>query len=125
MDTWMSQKDENSGSTQITVKRCPKCRAIIKSSVRYGNIIKNQFKDVFGIRKKIFGNNQKQKQTQQRMAQKILRQSNQECQFEYVREWLEKQTFLLKLITTKNAKNGQKMDLQLLDVSAFVPSNIE
>lgn len=117
MDRWMSQKAQNSGSTQITVKRCPICSAIITANVRYGNIIKKQFEDVLRIRKKIFGNNKIQKQNQQQIAKKIQLQSNQECQFEYVREFLEKQIFVMKQIRTKH---GQQMDLQLVDVRTFV-----
>lgn len=119
MDKWMSQKDEKSGSTQITIKRCPKCSATITNCVRYGNIIKKQFQDVLGIRKKIFGNNQSQQQL--RIAQKIQRQANQECQFEYIREFLEKRIFVMKQI---RMKLNYRMDLQLLDVSGgFVMLN--
>lgn len=114
----MSQKDEKSGSTQITIKRCPKCSATITTCVRYGNIIKKQFKDVLGIRKKIFGNNQSRQQLL--IAQKIQRQANQECQFGNVREFLEKKIFVMKRI---QVKNSYRMDLQPLDVSEFVMLN--
>lgn len=116
MDEWMSQKSENSGSTQITVKRCPKCRTIITTCVRYGNIIKKQFKEVLRIRNKIFGNNRTQKGTQQQIARNIQLQSIHECQFEYVREFLEKKIFVMK---QNKSKYGQQIELQLKDVSAF------
>lgn len=118
MDTWMAQKaEEKPESTQITVKRCPKCRTIITKCVRYGNIIKKQFKEVLRIRKKIFGNDRTQKEIQQVVARKIQRQTfQQEWQFENVREFLEKKLFVMKQIKTRY---GQQMDLQLLDVSGF------
>lgn len=116
MDTWMSQKSENSGRTQITVKRCPKCSTIITTCVRYGNIIKKQFKDVLGIRNKIFGNNRTQKGIQQQIAKNIQLQSIHECQFEYVREFLKKFIFVMK---QNKSKHGHQIELQLLDVSAF------
>lgn len=118
MDRWMSQKDEVSGSKQIKVKRCPKCNTIITRCVRYGDIIKKQFKDVLGIRKKIFGNDETQKRIQQNIARKIQSHSNnQECQFENVREFLERKIFVMKQI---KIKNNYRMDLQMLDVSVIV-----
>lgn len=117
MDKWMSQNAEKSGSTQISVKQCPKCTKIITSCVRYGNIIKKQFKDVLAIRNKIFGNNQTQKQQQLLIAQKIQRQSNQDCNFNNVRKFLEKRIFEMKQIRTRH---GRKMVLDLLNVSGFV-----
>lgn len=118
MDTWMAQKtEEKPESTEITVKRCPKCQTIITKCVRYGNIIKKQFKEVLRIRQKIFGNNRTQKETQQVVARKIQRQSfQQECQFENVREFLEKKLFVMRQI---KVRYGQQMDLHLLDVSGF------
>ncbi|XP_037052517.1 NFX1-type zinc finger-containing protein 1-like isoform X2 [Bradysia coprophila] len=118
MDTWMAQKtEEKSESTQITVKRCPKCQTIITKSVRYGNIIKKQFKEVLRIRKKIFGNDRTQKDTQLVVARKIQCQSfQQECQFENVREFLEKNLFVMKKI---KVRHGHQMDLQLLDVDQY------
>lgn len=69
------------------------------------------------IRKKIFGNDRTQKDTQLVVARKIQRQSfQQECQFENVREFLEKNLFVMKQI---KVRHGQQMDLLLLDVSGF------
>lgn len=72
---------------------------------------------MLGIRKKIFGNDKTQKQTQQEIAKKIQRQSYQECQFECVREFLEKSLFVMKQI---KARHGVQIDLQLLNVSGLV-----
>lgn len=114
MDRWMSQEAESSGSTQINVKRCPKCKTTITSCVRYGNIIKKQFKDVLRIRKKIFGNSQNQKETQQSIARQIQLQSMQDCQLENVRAFLAEKIFVMKQIKTKH---GLRLELQLLDVT--------
>lgn len=111
----MSQSVENAGGTQITAKRCPKCKSIIENNVRYGNIIKKQFNDVLGIRKKIYGNSQAQKRAQNLIAQKIQRLGNQDCQFDDVKESLERKIFEMR---QKNTKHGRTMVLELINVSS-------
>lgn len=117
MDKWMSPETEDSASNMIGVKRCPKCKTIITTCVRYGNILKKHFNDVMRIRKKIFGNNQSQKEAQHIIANKIQRQSNQKCEFEYIREFLERKLFVMRQIKTKY---GLNIELHLLDVSVLL-----
>lgn len=114
----MSSESADSGSNLIGIKRCPKCKTIITSSFRYGNIIKKHFKDVAQIREKIFGNNQKQKKTQEIIAKKIKRQSDRDWQFEDVKTFLETKLFVMKQSKTKYCRD---IELHLLDVSVFNP----
>ncbi|KAG4066118.1 hypothetical protein HA402_010320 [Bradysia odoriphaga] len=115
MDKWMSQNLEESERHQITVKRCPKCSRTIMNSARYGNVIKKQIQDVLGIRKKIYGNDQTQKRTQQLIAQKIQRSAG-SCQFDNVREFLAGEIYQMRQSTTKR---GREMVLNLVNVDQY------
>lgn len=106
-------KEDPERQHQIGVKRCPKCHKIITKCARYGNIIKEQVKDMLDIRTKIFGNSRTQRQTQQVIAQKIQRQTRVDSQFENVREFLERKIYQMTL-------RGRKMELVLRDVSGSV-----
>ncbi|KAJ6649215.1 NFX1-type zinc finger-containing protein 1 [Pseudolycoriella hygida] len=116
MDTWMAQKSENSGSTQINVKRCPLCSQIIEKSVRYANIIKKQFNDILGIRNKVFGNNSARKGAQYSIAQKIQLRENQMCQFNEVKNFLKQKLFRIKQI---NDKRQRRWYIDLIDVDQY------
>ena len=55
MDQWMDQAQERSDGKAVDVqlKRCPKCRTPIRTSLRYGNIIKKILADFELIKRKI------------------------------------------------------------------------
>lgn len=56
MDQWMDQaevKDEGK-SVDIQLKKCPKCQVPIRTSLRYGNIVKKLLADMETVKKKIF-----------------------------------------------------------------------
>lgn len=56
MDQWMDQaevKDEGK-SVDIQMKKCPKCQVPIRTSLRYGNIVKKLLADMETVKKKIF-----------------------------------------------------------------------
>jgi hypothetical protein len=51
-DTWMAQVDDESKSTEVQFKTCPKCKTQIRKSLRYGNIIKKTLEDYENIKEK-------------------------------------------------------------------------
>ena len=55
MDHWMdqAQETENGKAVDVQLKRCPKCSTPIRTSLRYGNIIKKILADFEKIKKKI------------------------------------------------------------------------
>ncbi|XP_068707528.1 NFX1-type zinc finger-containing protein 1-like [Montipora foliosa] len=55
MDHWMdqAQETENGKAVDVQLKRCPKCSTPIRTSLRYGNIIKKILADFEEIKKKI------------------------------------------------------------------------
>lgn len=117
MDKWMSSKDEDSGGNKnlIGIKRCPKCKTIITTCVRYGNIIKKHFKDVLEVRNKIFGKSQIRKQAQLTLAKKI--QINRSSEFENVKDFLERKLFTMKQTRSNNLP---QIDLHILNVSVGI-----
>ena len=48
MDHWMGMDDEN--SKEIQMKRCPRCKTIIRSCYRYGDIIKQNFQEIVRVK---------------------------------------------------------------------------
>ena len=55
MDNWMDQAETtpDGKSVKVQLKLCPKCRVPIRTSLRYGNIVKKIFADVERIKQKI------------------------------------------------------------------------
>ena len=55
MDQWMDQAEEGDGGKAVDVqlKRCPKCSTPIRTSLRYGNIVKKILADFEKIKRKI------------------------------------------------------------------------
>jgi hypothetical protein len=51
-DTWMAQVDDESKSTEVQFKTCPKCKTQIRNSLRYRNIIKKTLEDYENIKEK-------------------------------------------------------------------------
>ena len=56
MDRWMDQDHSQGKAREIQFKRCPKCKAEIRRSFRYGNIIKATLKDLESIKTAISAN---------------------------------------------------------------------
>ena len=50
-DRWMRQ--DNGDEKNVKLKECPRCKTIIRKSVRYGNIVKDVLKDINAIKMKI------------------------------------------------------------------------
>jgi len=55
MDQWMDQAETTHDGKPVAVqfKRCPKCRVPIRTSLRYGNIVKKIFADFERVKQKI------------------------------------------------------------------------
>ena len=55
MDRWMdqAQADDDGKAVDVQLKRCPKCRTPIRTSLRYGNIVKKILADFEKIKQKI------------------------------------------------------------------------
>jgi len=57
MDQWMDQAETMHGGkpvdVEVTLKRCPKCNIPIRSSLRYGNVVKKILKDFEEIKHKL------------------------------------------------------------------------
>ena len=49
MDHWMEMKDDE--TKEIQMKCCPRCKTIIRSCYRYGNVIKRNFQDILEVKK--------------------------------------------------------------------------
>ncbi len=51
MDRWMETESNNEeGSVAIQMKSCPRCKTLIRSSFRYGDIIKKSFSDIAWVK---------------------------------------------------------------------------
>ena len=53
MDQWMDQAEAGDDGKAVQLKRCPKCSTPIRTSLRYGNIIKKILADFEKIKRKI------------------------------------------------------------------------
>jgi hypothetical protein len=49
MDHWMEMKEEE--TREIQMKCCPRCKTIIRSCYRYGNVIKRNFGDIVEVKR--------------------------------------------------------------------------
>lgn len=51
----MDMNDDSSESQVIQLKQCPRCKTVIRTSLRYGNVIKEQLQYVEEVKKKVRG----------------------------------------------------------------------
>lgn len=61
MDRWMAvppkgRDDANSPAMRTSLKRCPKCKVVIRHSIRYGNAVKKMLFNLETQKKEIWGN---------------------------------------------------------------------
>ena len=102
MDQWMNTEQEQG---EIGVKRCPKCRKILTSSVRYGQILKKKMKDVQAVRDRIFGHGNKLRTIQHKMSNELMMTGNY-C-IEYFRASLQQMICHNKMISSKKGEMRQ------------------
>lgn len=54
MDHWMQMKDDNTAqSAEIQMKCCPRCKTIIRTCLRYGDVLKSNYEDIVLVKKKL------------------------------------------------------------------------
>ncbi|CAG0905157.1 unnamed protein product, partial [Darwinula stevensoni] len=70
MDQYMKMEME-----VIGMKKCPLCHTVIWSSVRYGNIVRQLYRDVAAVKEKAFGDPKKNQDDFLKSFQDLLRQS--------------------------------------------------
>ena len=73
MDQWMDQAQERDDGKAVDVqlKRCPKCSTPIRTSLRYGNIIKKILADFELIKRKIFLGKEQRKIVEKRLRLRV------------------------------------------------------
>ena len=73
MDQWMdqAQASDDGKAVDVQLKRCPKCSTPIRTSLRYGNIIKKILADFERIKKKILLGEEKRTMEVNRMRVKV------------------------------------------------------
>ena len=57
MDEWVKDQSSGSGTGDQAVKlvECPRCKASVRSTVRYNGVINKQLKQVEAVKKKLRG----------------------------------------------------------------------
>lgn len=69
MDHWMEMKTEE--TREIQMKCCPRCKTIIRSCYRYGNVIKRNFKDIVEVKRVILRSRVSAKDFTEKILSKI------------------------------------------------------
>ena len=75
MDRWMdqAQADDDGKAVDVQLKRCPKCRTPIRTSLRYGNIVKKILADFEKIKQKILLGKQQREEALSALSLKAQR----------------------------------------------------
>lgn len=64
MDTTYDESDDRH---EIQLKSCPRCKTIIRRSLRYGNVIKQQLQDIEQVKRKVRGESDEVIKTKERL----------------------------------------------------------
>ena len=74
MDQWMDQAEagDDGNAVDVQLKRCPKCSTPIRTSLRYGNIVKKILADFEKIKRKILLGKQQREEAVTRLSLKVL-----------------------------------------------------
>lgn len=68
LDRYMdSTIDDSDDRHEIQLKSCPRCKAIIRRSLRYGNVIKQQLHDIEQVKRKVRGESDEVIKTKERL----------------------------------------------------------
>ena len=70
MDHWMEMKEED--TRQIQMKCCPRCKTIIRSCYRYGNVIKRNFGDIVEVKRLLLRSRVSSKDFSEKHLKQIL-----------------------------------------------------
>ena len=71
----------------IQLKSCPRCKAPIRRSLRYGNVIKQQLQNIEEVKKKVIGHSSELEEAKERLNRRLIdltKQFDQEIKME---EW--------------------------------------
>ena len=71
----------------IQLKSCPRCKAPIRRSLRYGNVIKQQLQNIEQVKKKVIGHSSELEEAKERLNRRLIdltKQFEQEIKME---EW--------------------------------------
>ena len=63
--------DESTESQMIQLKPCPRCKTAIRTSLRYGNIIKQQLQYIEIVKKKVHGHPSEIEETKKRLQTRL------------------------------------------------------
>ena len=67
LDRWMGEKDTNDqGEIQIQMKKCPKCKTVIRKNRRYGTIINNILCDIENVKQLVLRESREEVETRKR-----------------------------------------------------------
>ncbi|KAM7440667.1 NFX1-type zinc finger-containing protein 1 [Porites harrisoni] len=83
LDSYMDMPLDNS----IKLKSCPRCKAAIRRSLRYGNVIKQQLQNIEEVKKKVIGHSSELEEAKERLNRRLIdltKQFDQEIKME---EW--------------------------------------
>lgn len=120
MDQWMDQAQASDGkAVDVQLKRCPKCSTPIRTSLRYGNIIKKILADFERIKVKILLGDEKRTMEVNRLRLEVQK----------IEKFPEDQDQLQRALSHKNLTSEQvnvyENQISLLSFLQTIKANIE
>ena len=64
--------DDSEDRHEIQLKSCPRCKAVIRRSLRYGNVIKQQLHDIEQVKRKVRGESDEVIKTKERLETRLV-----------------------------------------------------
>ena len=71
----------------IQLKSCPRCKAPIRRSLRYGNVIKQQLQNIEQVKKKVIGHSSELEEAKERLNRRLIDVTKQFDQERQMEEW--------------------------------------
>lgn len=79
--------DESTESQVIQLKPCPRCKTAIRTSLRYGNVIKEQLQYIEKVKKKVHGDPSEIEETKKRLQTRLTVLKNTLDVEDEMKEW--------------------------------------
>ena len=79
--------DESTESQVIQLKPCPRCKTAIRTSLRYGNVIKQQLQYIEIVKKKVHGHPSELEETKKRLQTRLTVLKNTLDVEDEMKEW--------------------------------------
>ena len=79
--------DESTESQVIQLKPCPRCKTAIRTSLRYGNVIKEQLQYIEKVKKKVYGDPSEIEETKKRLQTRLTVLKNTLDVEDEMKEW--------------------------------------